>query len=99
MGPHLQHIGPSSKPNRACVSTIDEARARANRLRCELERRGVHADVLEFCRAELLQENYFHAVLEATKSLSAKIQKKSGLTSDATELAMSTFGLRKADIP
>ena len=83
----------------SCVSTIDEARARANRLRSELERRGVHADVLEFCRAELLQENYFHAVLEATKSLSAKIREKSGLTTDAAELAMSAFGLGKADIP
>jgi uncharacterized protein (TIGR02391 family) len=81
------------------VSTIDEARGHANRLRSELERRAVHADVLEFCRAELLQENYFHAVLEATKSLLAKIRKKSGLTTDAAELAMNAFGLGKADIP
>ena len=65
----------------------------------ELEQRGVHTDVLEFCRAELLQEDYFHAVLEATKSLSAKIREKSGLTTDAAELAMSAFGLGKADIP
>ena len=55
--------------------------------------------MLEFCRAELIQENYFHAVLEATKSLSAKIREKSGLTTDAAELAMSAFGLGKADIP
>jgi uncharacterized protein (TIGR02391 family) len=65
----------------------------------ELEQRGVHTDVLEFCRAELLQEDYFHAVLETTKSLSAKFREKSGLTTDAAELAMSAFGLGKADIP
>ena len=50
-----------------CVSTIDEACARANRFRSELERRGVHADVLKFCRAELLQGNYFHAVWRPPK--------------------------------
>jgi hypothetical protein len=55
-------------------ATIDEAKVRANRLRSELERRHVHSDVLAFCRAELLQENYFHAVLEATKSVSEKIR-------------------------
>src|SRR5205823_15048323 len=42
------------------ASTIGEARARADRLRAELERRKVHDDVLKFCRAELLKENYFH---------------------------------------
>jgi hypothetical protein len=42
--------------------TLTEAEQRADRLQNEL-RRQVHADVLKFCRAELLQENSFHAVL------------------------------------
>jgi hypothetical protein len=67
------------------AATIDEAKVRANRLRSELERRDVHSDVLAFCRAELLQENYFHAVLEATKSVSEKIRAKTSLTGDAGE--------------
>jgi uncharacterized protein (TIGR02391 family) len=79
--------------------TIDEARGRANRLRAELERRSVHADVLEFCRPELLQENYFHAVLEATKSLSTKIRDKSGLSGDAGELATQAFSLGRSGVP
>ncbi|MGI0070076.1 MAG: hypothetical protein ACREAN_07465, partial [Nitrosopumilaceae archaeon] len=46
------------------VSTISEAEKRANELRARLEERNAHPDVLAFCRAELLQDNYFHAVLE-----------------------------------
>lgn len=69
------------------ASTIDEATARADRLRTELERRKVHPDVLKFCTAELLQENYFHAVLEATKSVSDKLRAQSGLKGDAGTLA------------
>jgi len=49
------------------AKTLDEAQGRAMRLRQELVRRKVHPDVLRFCRAELLQENYFHAVFEATR--------------------------------
>jgi len=83
----------------AQASTIGEARARADRLRTELERRKVHTDVLNFCRAELLQENYFHAVLEATKSVSEKLRAKSGLTGDAGELAMKALSLGQAGMP
>jgi uncharacterized protein (TIGR02391 family) len=53
----------------------------------------VHHDVIRFCNAELLEENYFHAVLEATKSLADKIRGLSGLTSDGGELVDAAFGL------
>jgi uncharacterized protein (TIGR02391 family) len=81
------------------VATIDEARDRAGRLRAELDRRGVHSDVLEFCRPELMQGNYFHAVLEATKSLSEKIRMKSGLGGDAGDLVTRAFSLGKSGLP
>jgi uncharacterized protein (TIGR02391 family) len=75
------------------VRTLDEAEARADRLRLELRRRGVHADVLKFCRAELVRSNYFHAVLEATKSVADKIRQLSGLTDDGSKLVDMAFGL------
>ena len=53
----------------AAATTLSEAEQRASRLHAELRRRNVHADVLAFCRPELLQNYYFHAVLEATKSV------------------------------
>lgn len=76
------------------VLTIDEARERANRLHAELERRKVHADVLAFCRPELLQENYFHAVFEATKSVADKIRSMAGVDGDGAEIVDMAFGLK-----
>jgi uncharacterized protein (TIGR02391 family) len=81
------------------ATTIDQAEERAGRLRKLLEVRKVHADVLHFCRAELLQENYFHAVFEATKSIADKIRNMSGLTSDGSDLVDEAFGIGKKDYP
>lgn len=75
------------------VRTLTEAQERAGRLRAELERRRVHPDVLRFCRSELLQENYFHAVFETTKSVAEKLREKSGLTLDGAELVDAACGL------
>src|SRR5882762_5101597 len=68
------------------VNSLAEAEQRAGRLRSELSRRRVHPDVLKACRAELLQDNYFHAVLEATKSVAEKIRQRTGLTTDGHKL-------------
>lgn len=81
------------------VKTLSEAESRAGRLKSELSKRSVHPDVLRFCRAELLQENYFHSVLEATKSVSEKIRVKTGLSGDAIELADQALGLGKTGMP
>jgi uncharacterized protein (TIGR02391 family) len=72
--------------------TLGEAQERAGRLYKKLLDRHVHPDVLRFCRAELLEENYFHAVFEATKSVADKIREKSGLTSDGAKLVDEAFG-------
>jgi uncharacterized protein (TIGR02391 family) len=48
--------------------------------------------VLRFCNAEILQENYFHAVFEAMKSITAKIRRLSGLTGDGADLVHDAFG-------
>ena len=68
------------------AQTISEAIRRSDELRADLTRRGVHADVLLFCRAELVADNYFHAVLEAAKSIVDKLRTKSGLTEDGAQL-------------
>ena len=73
------------------ANTLSEAQERAGRLRSELIRRKVHGDVLKFCRAELLQENYFHAVLEATKSVAEKIRQRTGLTGDGDSIVTTAF--------
>jgi uncharacterized protein (TIGR02391 family) len=81
------------------TKTLTEAEERAGRLRTELRRRQVHPDVLSFCRAELLQRNYFHAVFEATKSVADKIRSRTGLYKDGSELVDMAFGSGGAGMP
>lgn len=66
--------------------TLSDAQRRAQELRADLTSRGVHPDVLRFCRGELLADDYFHAVLEAVKSVMDKLRSKTGLTDDGNTL-------------
>jgi uncharacterized protein (TIGR02391 family) len=80
--------------------TLTEAEAMASALRKVLVERNVHADVLKFCRAELLVDNYFHAVFEATKSVAEKLRQKTGrLGSDGAALVDEALGIGKAGCP
>lgn len=76
------------------VETLTEAEKRAKKLKHDLEGRGIHSDVLLFCKAELLDDNYFHAVFEATKSVADKIRSKTGLLSDGAELVGEAFSIK-----
>lgn len=79
--------------------TLTEAEAMASALRKALVERKVHADVLKFCRAELLVDNYFHAVFEAAKSVAEKLRQKTGLGSDGSQLVDEALGMGKAGCP
>ena len=73
------------------VKTISEASARVSQLKESLVLRNVHPDIYKFCREELIADNYFHAVFEATKSVAEKIRNKTGLLSDGAELVDDAF--------
>jgi uncharacterized protein (TIGR02391 family) len=73
------------------AGTLGEAERRAKELRADLLSRGVHADVLLFCKEELLHDNYFHAVLEAVKSVADKVRKRTGLLDDGAVLVDRVF--------
>lgn len=81
------------------AQTLNEAEAAATALRKALVERKVHADVLKFCRAELVADNYFHAVFEATKSVAEKLREKTGLVSDGAPLVDEALGIGKAGHP
>ncbi|MDR5796479.1 TIGR02391 family protein [Caballeronia sp. LZ008] len=74
------------------VSTLPDAIRRATELRADLVAREVHPDVLEFCRSELVADNYFHSVLEATKSVAAKLRERTGLIDDGAALVDRALG-------
>jgi len=88
-GFHVREDGKVIYINKA--TTLDEARARAGKLKAALENRAVHEEVLNYCRAELLDENYFHAVFEATKGVAERIRLMSGLKSDGADLITKAF--------
>lgn len=75
-------------------TTLKGARARAGALRSRLEDRQAHPEVLKYSRAELLEDNYFHAVLEAIKGLAERIRGMSGQTTDGAELVNKVFSVQ-----
>ena len=88
------HVAKDGKLERVRASaTIDEAQRRADDLRAELLRRQIHPDVLRFCQVELLQRNYFHAVLEGCKSVAAKLRSITGVEGDGAALVDKTCSL------
>jgi uncharacterized protein (TIGR02391 family) len=91
-GYHLQEDGRFTTVTQA--KTITEAEERAGRLRANLGQRRVHPEVLAFCKAELVDKNYFHAVFEATKSVAQKIRDRTDLTTDGAELVEKAFSGR-----
>lgn len=74
------------------VSTLTEAQKRVQTLKHTISDRNLHPALLEFCQAELLENNYFHAVLEAVKGVAEMIRRKSGLTTDGAELVDAACG-------
>lgn len=73
------------------ATTIAEAEQRASSLKHKLENRNVHKIIFEYCTAELLVENYFHSVFEATKSIADRLRTMTGLYADGNTLAETSF--------
>ncbi len=68
------------------AETISEAQKKADNLKRKLEQRDAHNMIIQYCKSELLQNNYFHAVFEAMKGLMQRIRIISGSSLDGTKL-------------
>ena len=79
------------------ATTLDEAAERAGGIRTELHRRGTHREVVRYCSDELLANNNFHAVLEATKSVPDRLRAMTSLQGDGAKIVNAT--LSPADGP
>ena len=75
------------------ATTISEVERRTRNLVSELQKRHIHQDVIKCCKEEYLQENYFHAVFEAAKSLSEKVREKTGMQEDGSNLFNNAFAV------
>lgn len=68
-----------------------EAEQRLDKIKNKLRGRNIHKEVLKYCQIELLQDNYFHAVFEASKGLIQRIREITGLNSDGSRLIDEAF--------
>jgi uncharacterized protein (TIGR02391 family) len=86
--------GPDGKFRRCDVArTLDEAEARVRTIRSKFQGRQIHPEVLKYCRVELMQDDYFHAVFEAAKGLAQRIRDLSGVQLDGAALVDRVFAI------
>ncbi len=78
---------------REVARTLNEAEARVRTIQSKFRDRRMHPEVLKYCRAELMQDNYFHAVFEATKGLAQRIRETSGVELDGAALVDKVFSI------
>jgi len=83
--------GKAFKVNKA--KTVSEAKGRAVKVKQKVHGLSIHSDIIPYCEEQYLKENYFHAILEITKSVAEKLRTKSGYTTDGSELVENCFGL------
>ena len=74
--------------------TLSEAELRANTIKAKFQGRRIHPEVLKYCGPELMADNYFHAVFEATKGLAQRIRDLSGDDGDGAALVDKTFSVK-----
>ena len=80
---------------RPAATTLTEAERRANTVQAKFQGRRIHPEVLKYCKAELMQDNYFHAVFEASKGLAQRIRDKSGVDGDGAGLVDNVFSVNE----
>ena len=73
------------------ASRLQDIELRVKGLHNKLEQRNAHPAIFAYCRAELIAENYFHAVMEANKGLFQRIRDISGVEADGNRLIEQVF--------
>ena len=76
--------------SRPVARTLSDAE-RHETLLAKLDGGNVHPGALAYRRPELLQNDYFHAVLEASKGLAQRVRDKSGSGGDGAKLVDEVF--------
>lgn len=79
----------------SAATTVPEAERRSGVIRAKFQGRRLHPEVLKYCRAELMQENYFHAVFEAAKGLAQRLRELSDVQADGAALVDRVFSLER----
>ena len=81
------------------AKNISEAKERSLKIKAKIHGIAIHREILPYCEEEWLKENYFHAILEITKSVAQRLRNISGYNSDGAELIDDCFALGKENKP
>jgi uncharacterized protein (TIGR02391 family) len=79
----------------AKATTLSEAARLAGEIQVELHRRDTHAELFKYCEEEVIVRDLFHAMSEATRSVSQRIRDLTGLPYDGQDLFDATLGTAK----
>ena len=78
------------------AQNLDEAERRVQTIQSKFKGRSIHSEVLKYCKAELMRDNLFHAVFEATKGLAERIRDKSEIRDeDGSLLVDKVFSIKQ----
>lgn len=76
------------------VTTKSEANERYDLLRSKLIERNTHPMILKFCTQDIVSEDYFSIIFEASKSIYERIREMTGINLDSNNLIYSCFDLK-----
>lgn len=89
-------IGEDGKARKVSkAKTVSEAILRSQKIKRKIGELNIHSEVIRFCEEEWLKDNYFHAILEITKSVAERLRQKSGFKTDGSELVDNCLSLGK----
>lgn len=75
------------------AKTLDEAERRVRTIESKFKGRRIHSEVIKYCRADLMRDDYFDAVFEASKGLAQRIREMSGVHLDGAALVDAVFAI------
>lgn len=77
------------------VRTINEAQKRLKSFTDKLESYNIHSEIFKYCTVELFDNNYFHAILEASKGIFDRVRTLSELSTDGVNLIEQAFSSKQ----
>ncbi|MGV0398714.1 TIGR02391 family protein [Corynebacterium suicordis] len=80
------------------ANTLSEAARLTHTVREELARRDTHSRVLKYCEEEIFRYGYFHAILEAAKSVFDTLRDMTGLDCDGAALADAALSVKSGKL-
>lgn len=73
------------------TNNLKEIDKKINGLKNKLKQRGIHSEVLRYCKEDYLRKDYYDAVFEASKSLADRVRNITGLNDDGSKLFQTVF--------